>query len=110
MVKWHNGECVVMMLILGGEIDWICSKQNRQIPMSTVGAVPNEEFVEYELEILLDCLQNAKVSLKSVGLLPSELLARYIAFICERNLTKKAVIETSLSSYFCSSLQTNERV
>ena len=48
--------------------------------------MPNEEFVEYELEILLDCLQNAKVSLKSVGLLPSELLARYIVFFCEINL------------------------
>ena len=53
--------------------------------MFTVGVVPNEEFVEYELEILLDCLQNAKVSLKSVGLLPSELLARYIAFLSQRN-------------------------
>ena len=53
--------------------------------MFTVGVVPNEEFVEYELEILLDCLQNAKVSLKSVGLLPSELLARYIVFFVNKS-------------------------
>ena len=69
-------------------------------PMSTLGEVPNEEFVEYELEILLDCLQNAKTSLRSVGLLPSELLARYIDFPSERNLTKQDVTETSRSCCF----------
>ncbi len=38
--------------------------------------IPNEEFVDYELEIVLDCLESAKASLRSVSHLPAELLAR----------------------------------
>ncbi len=38
----------------------------------------NEEFLDYEIEVVMECLINAKPSLKSVELLPSELIARYV--------------------------------